>query len=399
MASDWQQRFRQASFRGVQFFVDRHEFETGRRAVQYEFPNKDVPFSEDLGRKGATFQIDGYVLGANYFQQRDFLIAAFEQEGPGDLVHPYLGTKKVQCSSVRFTESKGETRIVTFSATFLEAGVAAFPDIGTDNVSKISALADKVNEAAVQNFVNVFKVANFAQGTVDKARKNVHDGITAFMDSTQGVSNLNSNINSTTYDLLNLQAEADDLTSTPGDLADRFVDSIQLLASVGGTDEDSLQILGTLLTYGNSLTPIPPTTISRMQQQVNQDAVTNLIQQVALAESARLSALVPFESFEDAVIEREVLGAVLETQSLATTDDEVFQSLADLNGGLVEALPDLTADLPRLIHYTPPSTYPALALVYNLFESIEKEADLIARNDIRHPGFVPGGVELEVLGE
>ena len=40
---------------------------------------------------------------------------------------------------------------------------------------------------------------------------------------------------------------------------------------------------------------------------------------------------------------------------------------------------------------------PALVLAHRLYDDPSWDADIVARNDVVHPGFVPGGVDLQVL--
>ena len=60
-----------ASFKKQPFFVTSHSFSTGRRIVLHEFPYHDKPYIEDLGRKSRTFNIEGFILGDNYFKDRN----------------------------------------------------------------------------------------------------------------------------------------------------------------------------------------------------------------------------------------------------------------------------------------------------------------------------------------
>jgi len=46
-------------------------------------------------------------------------------------------------------------------------------------------------------------------------------------------------------------------------------------------------------------------------------------------------------------------------------------------------------DAARLREITPSEVQPALALAYDLYESVDREGEIIARNRLRHPGFVP----------
>src|SRR4051812_2658899 len=92
----WLQNFRPASFRGVVFQIDAADGEFGRRKVTHEYPQRDVPYTEDLGRRGRRFTITGYLVGGDYQTTRDELIEASEEEGAGELIHPYMGALQVE---------------------------------------------------------------------------------------------------------------------------------------------------------------------------------------------------------------------------------------------------------------------------------------------------------------
>ena len=64
---------RQGEFRGVKFFTTTSTHTTGRRTNQHEFPNRDKPFTEDLGRIADNFELEGHVLGDDYFKTKNEL--------------------------------------------------------------------------------------------------------------------------------------------------------------------------------------------------------------------------------------------------------------------------------------------------------------------------------------
>ncbi len=47
---NWADKYQQAFFRGVPFYVERAELEAGRRLQVHTFPNRETPYTEDLGR-------------------------------------------------------------------------------------------------------------------------------------------------------------------------------------------------------------------------------------------------------------------------------------------------------------------------------------------------------------
>lgn len=48
MALPWKRRLRPARFRGKTFNVDESSRTGGRRGLTHEFPDRDIPFREDL---------------------------------------------------------------------------------------------------------------------------------------------------------------------------------------------------------------------------------------------------------------------------------------------------------------------------------------------------------------
>ncbi len=91
----WKDRLVEASFRGVPFKVEDEGAPVGRRVETHEYPNRDKPYTEDLGKITFRPSITAYVVGDDCFDQRDRLIDALNKPGPGTLVHPTYGELKV----------------------------------------------------------------------------------------------------------------------------------------------------------------------------------------------------------------------------------------------------------------------------------------------------------------
>ncbi len=89
----------------------------------------------------------------------------------------------------------------------------------------------------------------------------------------------------------------------------------------------------------------------------------------------------------------------LDTLMESATDDESYQALADLRSATAKDITARGADLARVVAYDPPATRPALVIAYDLYEDAGRDAEIVGRNHVRHPGFVPGGQPLEVLSD
>ncbi len=72
-------------------------------------------------------------------------------------------------------------------------------------------------------------------------------------------------------------------------------------------------------------------------------------------------------------------------------------SLKSLKAEVMAYLPPTNIDLPELKTYTTKATTSSLVLAYRLYANTDLESDLVARNKIRHPGFIDPNQNLEVL--
>lgn len=183
----WQDNLRKATFRGVPFQVDSHEGTFGRRTVTHEYPLRDKPYVEDLGRKARGMTIEALVLGAGYMTARDLLIGAFEQPGSGTLVHPYLGELTVTVTEIKLRESTAEGGVARFTITFVESGDATFPTAATDTGGAVDKAADAAEEDALAAFQTEYSVNEKPEFVAEDATSIVTDAMDAIEAATRSV--------------------------------------------------------------------------------------------------------------------------------------------------------------------------------------------------------------------
>jgi len=83
--------------------------------------------------------------------------------------------------------------------------------------------------------------------------------------------------------------------------------------------------------------------------------------------------------------------------SESTNDDEVYSSLQQLRADLVRGVPSASQNLANVTEVSLKATNNTLAFTYDLYGSLELEDDIISRNDISNPAFVPAQINLKVL--
>lgn len=153
----WRLRVLPASFRGIGFGVSEHDSKiAGRRVHIHEYPRRDLPFTEDLGKRTDEFGIEGYVIGDLYSAHRDLLVAACDLPGPGELVHPTLGIRQVVCVQCDVTERASEGGMARFSFRFIDAGLNQFPTNRANTRSVVLARARTAQQSVIGQFLSAF---------------------------------------------------------------------------------------------------------------------------------------------------------------------------------------------------------------------------------------------------
>lgn len=416
----WRDQLRKASFRGAEFLYLEQGGEFGRRSVTHEYPLRDRPYVEDLGRKARSISIEAFVLataanGFNYIPGRDALIAAVEQSGSGVLMHPSLGELRVSVTDCRLTEKSAEGGMARFTLSFVESGEVTFPSASANTPSIVNSRADAAEAAVLRDFADRFSVdaqpafvseaatellddATAAIGGLPRLVPIDKDALASFEPSLAAIS---SNLPALILDparlggLLLAQVDA---------LRGLVPDPVGLLGEAVRDPLNEMKMLRKLFEFGGvgsptALPAVPLTTPSRAQQARNQEAIADIVRRAAVIAAARAASEKDFTVFQDAAAVRTELSERIETLLLATTNDAAFNALVGLRAAMVNDLTARGADLARLVIYTPAGTVPALALAYDLYADAGRDGEIVARNRVPHPGFIVGGRALKLLAD
>jgi prophage DNA circulation protein len=392
----WREKYVSGSFRGVPFKTESSSVEGGRRKQKREFAQREVGNTEDLGKKLKDFKMELYVIGGDYFTDRDALEEALDKEGPGELIHPYRGAIQVQAGSFTLTETSGETRIARFSVEFSEKGKIKFPDQVADDIANSIAGADNVIDNSKNFFETALDTINQAAFVIQGAA----DDTAALVDSIEdAITSVTEPIANLTYAIRNLKADINDLIKLPGELADRIQSVLDDLLSEFENDPDTARkVLGVFVgSMDTAFDPIVGETPSRLTQKGNQEAISNLGKELGLANQTKAAVDVDFTSTQEAIKARDEITENLDEQLFLVRDDELFQAIKDTQTSLTKALPSIGTT--ELVEFTPPQTIPALVISHSLFDTLDKEQEILDQNEIERPGFVPGGETIQVSAE
>jgi len=403
----WRDKLRPASFRGAGFFVESHNTESGRRLAVHTYPKRDLPYAEDMGRKAREFSMEAYVLGPDYMAARDALLAACEEAGPGQLVHPYLGTVQVTCNGCGSRERAGDGGMATFSLRFIEAGKRNYPAQEIDFTAQVATDADAARAVAGDVFRAVYDTAGPAWlaaaaagdvesaleliNTVAKSMPNPLDmaAVGAFLDKLdKAAAMVNAALTGDPGKLGEL------IDGIVGDLAG--VTGAEALAEVAKFGEELGSQAASL--FGGALPAIVTSTANLAKQATARDAFTSLVRELSSAHGVEAALNKGYEAFQDAMGARDLVLGALDGALLKTKSDQSYQALQQLYSTAAAGFVKLGAVLPNLNTYTPPpAATPALALAYDLYGDLDRADELAKRNKIRNPGYLPAGDKLWVL--
>ncbi|HAJ7131245.1 TPA: DNA circularization protein, partial [Escherichia coli] len=109
----------------------------------------------------------------------------------------------------------------------------------------------------------------------------------------------------------------------------------------------------------------------------------------ALNNAPAVKNTVDLPTWEELTDIRDTLNTAIDKELSRTTSDALFLALrrvkADLNADINTRLEQSA----RIIQRTPDEVLPALVLAATWFDNAARDADIIRRNAITHPGFVP----------
>jgi len=387
----WRTEFNEGigKFRNAEFIISTDDSTFGRRKQTHEFPLRDKPYIEDLGAGTREFSIDVFVIGSDYFADRDKLIAALDEKGPGVLEHPYFGTVTVQVlGKPRVRQTTREGGKASFTINFIRVPDEPEELVEVDNLSGLVGAVLEFQEAATNAFADVFDTLNQAQQFVDEVQSEIESALQTIEDVVDGIT-----------------GPITALIRAPFNLGSAIMGTFNNVKNSLKDPFRALNLYSGLFDSGSSSPQIPQTTSNRIQQIDNTAAMHQLVQQAAISEACLLTTTIDFASISDAIVVRDKLLAAIDAQieepavqsSTIVISNTVYDALQQLRSTLVEYIRVEAAKLPRVTYFENKASLPALVLAHRIHQDANRDAEIISRNHVHHPGFVTGGQELEVL--
>lgn len=389
-----------ASFRGMPFFVQNEGAKGGRRVVVHEFPNRDDPFLEDLGRAKREFSITAYVASDSVLADAAALGAVLDVDGPGVLVLPGLGPQLARLLTFDRTMERDTLGYVAFSLQFIAEGFSsALASVGA-LASQIFAAGDAVAAAAATLFESL-QLGGFRGDLTTSAQADA-ETLIATVEAVRTSESIDPKVGTAVRDTLG--DLFDDVpiaiardTAPDGAFAQTLITAARDL--VGGFN-DPARAAAAFAAIADA-TIVPPAaggTPNRAAAARNAAVLARLQRLVALTAYADALCLTKFASRSEGISARGEAAERFE-QALGEcsggADVDLAVAIETLRGRVAAYLSKVITDLRPVVTVAAPVQLPALWWAQRLYGDASRALELVARNKVRHAGLMP--VQFEAI--
>jgi prophage DNA circulation protein len=407
----------EASFRGAAFYLEDVEGTGGRRAIPHAYPLKNVGWTEDNGAELTQQQISGILLGADYLDKLNKLLAALNTPGPGELVHPWYGVQQVQAGKVTHRLSTQEGGIAYISFEVFEAGQQLFPSQQEDTTATTLSAADQVKEALANGdcFAAIDGLGSMVDTLLDDMQglvanlPTLPDALNEWMDRLNRFKDLAGIIvakpGELIRDITDLISDMKDLVTEPpwalrvyDQLRDKW-DGDRAAQSATKSLADNVAVNAST-GFASSVTPTALVDITD-EMRTNIDDFRLLVVTAALVAKAETVATATFETSQEAQNAGDQLAELLGDQASIAVESgqrELWRSLRALRFAVVNDVRIRSVQLPELRRISPSQTTPVMLLAWRELGNAEKRDSLVLRNRLRYPAFILPSQTIEVIG-
>ena len=166
MEKTWRDQLLPASYRGISFLIEQAAVPVGQKGQLHEFPQRDEPYFEALGKQAQVHRMSAWVIGDDCFERRDKLQEALQTQGSGELVHPWLGRMLVKAGECELTHDRREGGVARFELTFYPDAPRKFPTATANTRQQVVKSSEGLLESALARY-------KAAMEKIDKARLSV----------------------------------------------------------------------------------------------------------------------------------------------------------------------------------------------------------------------------------
>ena len=262
---NWETRLTQAAYTSpagqrVAFQYENVSRSVAKKTTNFEFPDADGSYIQDLGREGRRFPFRAFFSGANHDTDAESFESALLERGQGTLDHPFYGQfPVVPFGNIRRRDDlKTAANQSIVEVTFWETIGLIYPSISSDPVADVNDAQQTFDTSAAGEFADQVDVST--EGLVQGALTTFNDALDTVEDALQPIADLQDSVADTFQDINDsINRAIDVLIRDPLALASQTIQLIKAPARAVGAISDRLEaygnLAGQLIRYEPSVAP------------------------------------------------------------------------------------------------------------------------------------------------
>lgn len=416
---DWSSTLAPASIAGVSFRVRSDEIEAGRRRVVHEIPN-GRHVVEEFGPRPREYDVTGYVAGDAADVGAAALLALDGVAGPVLLVLP---TTSAMVAGVEIRRSFDRDRLgyVAVSIRAIDAGAVSAPGFGlaVGFGLTVGGLLATMSRAADLVFAGIGGMVSSLTATLGIATspiasvligRIVDTAVTglvvieavraaaaapalALLDDTEARASTAADFAAVALDVADLAERVAELIDAPETWADDMATAVRSIGDLAAPDLWSTSA-ASLVDLTADEVPIAWTSEATIAAAAAAAIVPAAIRVAALASVIEVTAARDFADRPSAVAARnrivEAIAAEVERlDRLDPVPGDLIGSLTTLRDAAVAALEKRATTLAPVVTVRSTAIVPAIVWAWRLYGDPTRAGEIVARNRLDHPAFVP----------
>src|SRR5262245_44750070 len=357
-----------------------------------------------MGRRQKTWRFTGYLIGDDYPQRRDRLVQACEQDGPGELVHPTIGTVQAVCRSISHSEARDRGRYVTVDFEFAEAGELWSPGGLISTASQVAAMALPLGQVAASSFTqgfNTFGAGSWLTGAATSQITGLAATLQASRMPAPGIDQgaLNRSLAYLNYNAPQLSADPPALAQASDTVFADFTNAGEaapvLSAMLRFAQPQAMPVLSWLpasppfepfgMVGGPAIYRLP--VIDR--RRINSLAFETYTRCLALREVGYCIPGIPFDNYDEAIALLDTIAQAfieLEGDAAYEGDDATLAALANLRAAITHLIRARASNLTPLVRYRVMGSTAAnsLTLAWRMYQDSGRDLEVVRRVSARN---------------
>lgn len=372
------------SFKGVPFFVDEYEMNGGgRNIVSNPIPFSSNYVSQDLGGKIPTHPINVYLIGRECKQARDNLIAACNEEGAGELIHPFFGRFQAECISLTVAGGKSGVNYCTLQVEFRPVSAAEGRPVQANLAGIAKAAASESQKISVDKFSDSFTVSGKGKGVVDLAVEFTQKAMDAVLSARQALATVNDFVSAVGA----MKANAATIMMAPADFVTRLENIVTATKEMFGIESEENDVDE----YLDMLERVRD--LESGENPAGKIAATFKNFAASMVASSLLDA--KFSSVDDAAAMQNKVASAFGWLLEQTDDVDDYMSISNMEsaslGYLRSTMENIAVVLEKDISYS----NNVLQVCYDVYGSVDRAEEIIERNGLVQGLFIlPGKIKV-----